>query len=69
MSNQSRTVHRDDAGQPVTPGRYRVELGTLERLASVVEDVDTGDLWVRFDGVDRVQRLDEIDDRAAWWPL
>lgn len=45
----------------LTPGKYWVWLGRKAKPAEVFEDVDAGCLVVRFDGVDRCQRIDEID--------
>ena len=42
------------------PGKYRATLGCLQWLAFVFEDVETGDTLVRFDGIDRVNRLDDL---------
>lgn len=50
----------------VRPGTYIARLGTLEWRAFVFEDVETSVLLVRFDGIDRGQRMDEIPTGVQW---
>ena len=50
-------------------GDFVVRLGKQERRATVFEDVDSSEKLVRFEGVERVQRLDEIDRDATFTPV
>lgn len=56
----------DANGQAITAGRYEVHRGGDIRTGNVVEEPETGDLWITFDGVERSQRVDEISQFCTW---
>lgn len=60
----------DTNGNALEPGaEYEVRLGRLKRLASIRIDLDTNDLYALFEGLDRAQRVDEIDPATEWFRL
>ncbi len=56
----------DATGQAITAGRYEVHRGGDIRVGNVVDDPETGDLWITFDGVERPQRVDELSQFCTW---
>lgn len=47
-------------------GKYWVWLNGKAKPAEVFEDVDAGTMVVRFEGVERCQRLDELDQECTF---
>lgn len=57
---------KDTAGELVREGRYEVHRqGETAKLVTVFAD-DELTLWVRFDGAERPQRLDELSLFCEW---
>lgn len=65
MTFNANTRPRDTSGFLIEPGDYRVARGGHVRVGTVFESEDM-DLLVRFQGEDRVQRVDELSQWCCW---
>lgn len=60
---------KDCDGNAITPGRWRVERRGKSYCGTVFESPDDfTTLLVRFDGEERVQRVDELSQFCVWIP-
>jgi hypothetical protein len=57
---------KDTAGELVREGLYEVHKQGQKALRASVFSDDELTLWVRFDGAERPQRLDEISLFCEW---
>ena len=57
----------DSAGNAIAAGDYEIRCGGSKSLASVFEDVESGELLVRL--ADRTYRMDEIAEGVSWFRL
>lgn len=50
----------------LVPGKYWVWLNGKAKAAELFEDLDAGCMAIRFEGVDRCQRFDELDEDCTF---
>ena len=68
MSFNANVHPKDINGNSIEPGFYRVANQGTARVGQVFEAVDSGSLYILFDGEDRPQRLDELSQFCVWAP-